>query len=288
VDRHLPTIAPSLKAGKDVYVEWPLGKSAAEARELLKLKNEGGVKSAVVGLQARQAPIIKQIKSLISSGKIGKVLSSTWTGVAGNDGYKLSEEFKYMANRAIGGNLVTIHFGHAVDYLQFVLGYGFAEPKAILQNRRPEVKLVDARGAVIEEKFAKTTDDTIFVSGILSTGIPVSMTLRAGKPFKGTPGLDWRIYGETGEIKVTAAGPFLQVGYPDMKIEVHDFEKDDVQEIVIEKDGWENLGGWGSANVARLYESLADGKINCTFEDAVKRHEFLEEINKLNGYVEGG
>lgn len=55
VDRHFETIAPSLRAGKDVFVEWPLGKSAAEARELLKLKNEGGVKRAIVGLQARQA-----------------------------------------------------------------------------------------------------------------------------------------------------------------------------------------------------------------------------------------
>lgn len=82
VDRHLPTISPSLKAGKDVYVEWPLGKDLAEAEELLRLKNEGKVKHATVGLQARQAPIIKTVKKLIADGEIGKVLSSTWTGAA--------------------------------------------------------------------------------------------------------------------------------------------------------------------------------------------------------------
>jgi predicted dehydrogenase len=60
VDRHLSTIAPALNAGKDVFVEWPLGKSAAEARELLKLKNDGGVKTAIVGLQARQALVVKR------------------------------------------------------------------------------------------------------------------------------------------------------------------------------------------------------------------------------------
>jgi predicted dehydrogenase len=80
VDRHLATISPSLKAGKDVYVEWPLGKSLAEAKELLKLKNEGGVKKAVVGLQARQAPLIKKVKELIQQGRIGEVYSSTWVG----------------------------------------------------------------------------------------------------------------------------------------------------------------------------------------------------------------
>lgn len=83
VDRHFATIAPSLKAGKDVYVEWPLGKSAKEARELLKLKNEGGVKNAVVGLQARQAPSVHTIKELIAGGRIGEVLSSTWAAQAG-------------------------------------------------------------------------------------------------------------------------------------------------------------------------------------------------------------
>ena len=78
VDRHLATISPSLKEGKDVYVEWPLGKSLAEAKELLRLKNEGGVKKAVVGLQARQAPLIKKVKEIIESGRIGEVYSSTW------------------------------------------------------------------------------------------------------------------------------------------------------------------------------------------------------------------
>lgn len=287
VDRHLPTVGPSLKAGKDVYVEWPLGKSAAEARELLRLKNERGVKNAVVGLQARQAPIAKKIKSLIESGAVGKVLSSTWAASASNDGRLLPQQFEYMADRAVGGNLITIHFGHSVDLVQFVLGYGFSSPKALLENRQPLVTVVDGEGKVIKENFEKNADDTIFVSGVLSTGVPVSMTLRAGKPFKGTPGLDWRIYGQTGEIRITASGPFLQVGYPDMKIEVHHFKDDSLEVVDIPKDWLDELGGWGSANVGRVYEALEKGEINCTFEDAVARHEFIEEIYKQNGYTEG-
>jgi hypothetical protein len=46
------------------------------------------------------------------------------------------------------------------------------------------------------------------------------MTLRGGLMPKNAPGLDWRIYGETGEIRITATGPFLQVGYEDLTIEV--------------------------------------------------------------------
>lgn len=292
VDRHLPTIAPSLKAGKNVFVEWPLGKSASEARKLLKLKNEGGVKTAVVGLQARQAPIVNKVKSLIESGAIGKVLSSTWAGQAGNGGPTTPEGVKYIGDKEVGGNLVTIHFGHAVDYVQHALGYGFKSPHGLLENRRTHINLVDAEGKVVKENVPKTADDTIFVTGTLSTGIPLSMTLRGGKPFKGTPGLDWRIYGETGEIRVTASGPFLQIGYPDMKIELHTFENDSLEEVKISTDelddaGGDAFGGLAAKNVGRLYRGLAKGEVNCTFEDAVERHEFLEELYKQNGYLEG-
>jgi len=76
------------------------------------------VKRAIVGLQARQAPIIKKLKELVDSGKIGKVLSSTWTGYAGNGGPELGERMSYLADKEVGGNLVSIHLGHSVDYVQ--------------------------------------------------------------------------------------------------------------------------------------------------------------------------
>jgi predicted dehydrogenase len=103
VDKHLPTVAPSLKAGKNVFVEWPLGKSAEEARQLLQLKNEGRVKTAVVGLQARKDPMLNKIKSLIESGAIGKVLSSTWAAQALNGGPTATEGAKYIGDKEVGG-----------------------------------------------------------------------------------------------------------------------------------------------------------------------------------------
>lgn len=38
------------------------------------------MKKAVVGLQARQAPLIKKVKELIEAGRIGEIYSSTWVG----------------------------------------------------------------------------------------------------------------------------------------------------------------------------------------------------------------
>lgn len=169
------------------------------------------------------------------------------------------------------------------------LGYGFKSSNGLLECKRPLIDLVDADGRVVERGVPKTADDTIFVTGTLSNGIPVSLNLRGGSPFKGTPGLDWRIYGETGEIRLTASGPFLQIGYPDMKIELHDFAKDTVEEIEIPKDELDveapgaAFGGFAARNVGRLYRGLAKGEVNCSFEDAV---EFLEELCKQNGYLE--
>jgi predicted dehydrogenase len=118
VDRHLPTIGPSLKAGKNVYVEWPLGKDSAEARELARLKNESGVKIATVGLQARQASIIKKLKELVDGGRVGKVLSSTYTAQSTQVGEGVIEGSEYLGFTESGGNWVTIRFGHQIDYVQ--------------------------------------------------------------------------------------------------------------------------------------------------------------------------
>jgi predicted dehydrogenase len=101
-----------------VYVEWPLGKSLSEARELLRLKNEGGVKHAIIGLQARQAPIIKKLKELVEGGRIGKVLSSTWVGQGGSYGEMAAQGAEYLGPKKYGGNLVSIRFGHEFDFFQ--------------------------------------------------------------------------------------------------------------------------------------------------------------------------
>lgn len=118
VDRHFPTISPSLRAGKSAFVEWPLGKNLAEAQELAKLSKEHGAKRTAVDLQARFAPIVRTLKRLTEEGRVGKVLSSTWTGYGGNGGPTESESMKYLADKEVGGNLVTIHLGHVVDYVQ--------------------------------------------------------------------------------------------------------------------------------------------------------------------------
>ncbi len=58
---HRQLTLPALKAKKDVFVEWPLGRTLAEAEEMAALAKSMGVKT-VVGLQARQAPSIRKVR----------------------------------------------------------------------------------------------------------------------------------------------------------------------------------------------------------------------------------
>ena len=55
---------PALKAKKDVYVEWPLGKDLEQAEEMTALAKSQGVKT-VVGLQARQSLVVLKVSSML-------------------------------------------------------------------------------------------------------------------------------------------------------------------------------------------------------------------------------
>ena len=112
VDRHYETALPSVRAGKDVYVEWPLAHNAAHAAELADLARAKGGRT-VVGLQGMFAPQVLRVREIIESGRIGKVLSSEARGSGGvPDRTFLPSFMKYFADASIGGNAFTIIFGH--------------------------------------------------------------------------------------------------------------------------------------------------------------------------------
>lgn len=167
-----------------------------------------------------------------------------------------------------------------------VLGYGFeSAQKSVLANRREIIGIISAEGKTVKENVPKTSEDTIFLIGTLSSGIPLSMTLRGGKAFKDTPALDWRIYGETGEIRITSSTAFLNIGSADLKIQVFDTEKDSVEDVESEKDEFDEDGKFGmpARNVGRVYKAFAEGENTCSFEDAVERHALIDAMYKENG-----
>lgn len=112
VDTHFALARPSVEAGKDIFVEWPLTHHVERSRELARLAAEKGSRT-VVGLQGRLAPVVLRMKELLQEQSLGKVLSSEVRGHGGTmDREKVAEGLRYFTDRKIGGNIVMIGVAH--------------------------------------------------------------------------------------------------------------------------------------------------------------------------------
>lgn len=113
VDVHVSSVAPSVRAGKKVWVEWPLAEGSEAARGLVGLV-AGERKDTVVGLQGRVAGLVERVRGLVDGGRVGKVLSSDVRIYGGtNDRTVLPAGLEYFSKREIGGNQYTIGFAHS-------------------------------------------------------------------------------------------------------------------------------------------------------------------------------
>ena len=256
-DVHFPTIEPSVKAGKAVFVEWPLTESLERSTSLT---NGGRLNDSLIGLQRRLSPLVLTVKGLLETGRIGKVLSSsvrTFNSYALRDGF--NEGFEYMADRRVGGNSITIMYAHMIDYVHSVLGE-WADFTSRMQIQRPTKYIVHKDGS--RTPLQTGVPDMAWVNGVLAPGRPyvapgatMAVALRVGPPFKGMPGFTWTIYGETGEILVTSPhGPHFQAP---IEIKVQDFATDSVEDIPWDWLEWQKELPWHARDIAEEYERYA-------------------------------
>ncbi|KAI0844097.1 NAD(P)-binding protein [Daldinia vernicosa] len=276
VDKHYETILPSVRQGKDTYVEWPLAQNASLASDLAALARQKGGKT-VVGLQGWHAPAVMKIRELIGSGRIGK-----WI-----DRLSLPTGLEYFTDRKVGGNPFTIGFGHLFDFVQFVLG-DIQVLHSHLQLQRPDVKIWDRSSGKVVKTVRSDVPDLILVTGSLqaseyaTSGATVHLRFRRGQAFKGEDPFVWSINGERGEIRLSASGgPGISAashGQP-LTIEVHDFDTDGVENVEWNWQGREELD-ISARIVGALYEAFAAGDAAKypTFDHASKRHDQLDRI----------
>ena len=114
VDKHYETILPSVKAGKDVFVEWPIAANKHQIHDLVEAAEKSGSRVAV-GLQRRWAPPVVKLRELLDGGKgkLGKVLSSSVQAFGGLDNRDiLPPALSYFTQKEIGGNFIVIGVGH--------------------------------------------------------------------------------------------------------------------------------------------------------------------------------
>lgn len=203
VPYHLDLVRAALDHGKMVYCEWPLGNGREEAEQMAALAQEKAV-PAFVGLQGHASPTIRYIRDLVASGRIGEVISSTFTASAGAWGATIEPRLVYGLDRSNGVSMLTVQFGHAIDGFCWCLGE-FKELSATLATRYPVVKRADTG-----EEVAKTIDDQIAISGILENGAVASVHYRSGS--SQVANFFWEINGSKGDLVITGESGRLQYG----------------------------------------------------------------------------
>ncbi|KAF1950302.1 oxidoreductase family protein [Byssothecium circinans] len=270
VDTHFPTIAPSLKAGKAVFVEWPLAANLAQALELLTTANGEEYSKNIVGLQGRVSPVTLRIQSILAAGTIGTVLSSTvhsFGSLLPRDA--IPESMLYFTQRAVGGNAINIENGHSMDYILHVLG-GFAAFESRMQIQRGRVRVLGKKWDGEEGDRSVETDvpDLLSIHGSLEgrqgpvpvvDGALLTLTFRTGPPFKGQPALTWSINGTRGELLITVSGRYLHSHvFDDISIKHHDHASDEVRELGWEWEDWQRELPVRARATAELYERYAE------------------------------
>lgn len=95
-----------------MYIEWPIAANETDIKKLVEEAEKSGSK-ALVGLQGRWAAPVLKLRELVDGGRIGKILSVDVKVYGGTiDREILPIGLKYFAERKVGGNPITIGFGH--------------------------------------------------------------------------------------------------------------------------------------------------------------------------------
>ncbi|KAH7093764.1 putative oxidoreductase [Paraphoma chrysanthemicola] len=244
VDKHFETIIPSVRAGKDVYVEWPIASKQKHIAELITTARSTGSRIAV-GLQGRWAPPVLKLQELLQggSGPLGKVLSADVRAYGGTiDREILPTGLAYFADKEVGGNPIVIGLGHVLDFVLAVVGE--FDPSTVhhkAQIQRPDIRV---RDPVTQEFVGRIKSDvpdllslhgTLAASPLAAPSATLSVSFRRGQPFPGTPSLTWSINCEYGEIRlVSPSGISLQAAAYDepVSIDVHHFDNDTIESVV--------------------------------------------------------
>ena len=266
-----------IESGKNVYVEWPLGTTTAQAEELAALAKEKGVRTAV-GLQARRSAEFLHIRKLIEEGYVGDVLSVDMTQFS-SGGLARPSGRVWMRDKAQGANTLTITFGHAIDLLMTAVG-PFETLSSMVTTQVHEWTASDTG-----EKFSVDSPDDVRVAGKLRSGAAVSV--HVGQVAGVNTGHRFVVHGTQGALMVTADGSPHAGGAGTLFGAQGD---DNMAEIEAPQDDWVTANGikGQSVNIAKLWASYAKSVQEGTagfepdFDAAVQHHRFVDAVQRAS------
>ncbi|MVW90234.1 gfo/Idh/MocA family oxidoreductase [Pseudomonas sp. PB101] len=154
-----------------VLVEKPIADTLENARRICAAAAANGV-PALVGHQRRYNPIMRQAKSIVDAGLLGRPVSvtalCTWL--------KPEEYFETSWRRQVGGGPVLINLIHDIDLLRFLFGE-IESLQAITSNRIRHFEVEDTAAVML--RFRNGALGTVSVSD--TTAAPWNWDLSAGE-----------------------------------------------------------------------------------------------------------
>lgn len=132
-------------AGKDILIEKPVGLTSAEAEEIAAYCESKGVKMGV-GFMMRFHSYHQAMKEIVSSGKIGEVVSAR---------AQLTCWYPEMANcwrqdmKLSGGGAMMDMGVHCVDLIRYITGLEVVEAAGICGNQVFKYSVEDAGGVIM-------------------------------------------------------------------------------------------------------------------------------------------
>ena len=119
---HLQVATAAAKAGAALLIEKPVSDSLIGIRELQAALDAAG-KPALIGFHLRYHPVLRRIKALIDSGKLGKALKSHAHWGEYLPGWHTWEDYRYSyaARADLGGGALNT-LSHPIDYLRWMMG----------------------------------------------------------------------------------------------------------------------------------------------------------------------
>ncbi|KAL8782073.1 MAG: hypothetical protein Q9213_005745 [Squamulea squamosa] len=281
VAMHKQLTMPALKAGKDVFVEWPLGNGLQESEEMAQMAKKMGVRT-FVGLQARMQPAFVKAKEIVQSGVLGRITSTTILGID-NQLLDFPEKARYINDPTSGASILSIPVTHTLDVILHVLSSELTSIIAQTSTTYPTVRFTSPDGTLSEPE-PKRHADNITVSGLLTPGNTV-LNFHYLITAPATPNMfQWIICGEKGAFKMEGKSFAVQMMPPKLYVAEApsggEGAKKDFYQSRDRGAEWKEvevpenrLGCFGG--VAEVYEGIAEGK---GVEDVSSQFSYLAYI----------
>ena len=272
-----------IRAGKHVFVEWPLGTTTAQAEEIADLADKHGVRTAI-GLQSRFTAQYLHMRALIADGYVGEVLACNLTqfgsGALGRPASRM-----WMRDKAAAANTLHITFAHAIDRLLTPLGPIDSLSSVVSTQTKEWIETESG------DRFPVDAPDNVLISGRMKNGAVVSIHVaqNAGLP----TGHRLEVHGSKGTLVVEGPG-LAQSGGAWMR-GATEGEKE-LHHIDVPQEDWvpaAELRG-SPVDVGKLWkrfaESVRNGETGFSpdFHDAVVHHKLVDAIQRASdtGHVQ--